>query len=39
VDVLHRLLSEERIGVRTKLTLLRGSRKFEVVLVPDVRQA
>lgn len=39
VDVLHRLLSEERIGVTTKLTLLRGSRKFEVAVVPDVRAA
>lgn len=39
VDVLHRLLSEERIGVNTKLTLLRGSKKLEIVLVPDVRQA
>ncbi|HEU5414160.1 MAG TPA: PDZ domain-containing protein [Candidatus Angelobacter sp.] len=39
VDVLHRLLSEKRIGVRTKLILLRGSRKFEVVMVPDVRPA
>jgi S1-C subfamily serine protease len=37
VDVLHRLLSEERIGVSTRLTVLRGSRKIDVVLVPDVR--
>lgn len=39
VDVLHRLLSEERIGMSTRLAVLRGSRKIDVVLVPEVRPA
>ncbi len=39
VDVLHRLLSEDRIGTATKLTVLRGSRKLEVVVTPVIRPA
>jgi S1-C subfamily serine protease len=38
VDVLHRLLSEERIGRATRLTVLRGSRKLELSVIPEVRQ-
>jgi S1-C subfamily serine protease len=38
VDVLHRLLSEERIGRTTRLTVLRGSRKLELSVLPEVRQ-
>ncbi len=30
VDVLHRLLSEDRIGVATRLLVLRGSRRLEM---------
>ena len=37
MDVLHRLLGEERIGVKTGLTVLRGSRKLELTIVPEVR--
>ncbi|MFI5103732.1 MAG: S1C family serine protease, partial [Terriglobales bacterium] len=29
MDVLHRLLGEERIGVETRLTVLRGSKRLE----------
>jgi S1-C subfamily serine protease len=37
VDVLHRLLGEERIGVPTHLLVLRGARKLEITVVPEVR--
>lgn len=37
VDVLHRLLGEDRIGVSTHLTVLRGSRKLEFTVVPEMR--
>ena len=37
VDVLHRLLSEERIGVSTRVTVLRGSKRIEIKVVPEVR--
>jgi hypothetical protein len=39
VDVLHRLLSEDRIGVSTRLTVLRGSRRLELKVVPEVRRS
>ncbi len=39
VDVLHRLLTEERIGLSTRLTVLRGSKRLEFQVVPGVRQA
>lgn len=38
VDVLHRLLSEERIGMSTRLTVLRGSKRVEFRVVPEVRR-
>jgi len=38
VDVLHRLLHEDRIGVATVLTVLRGSKKLKLRVVPEVRQ-
>ena len=38
VDVLHRLLDEERIGVTARLTVLRGSRRLEFKVVPEVRR-
>src|SRR6266849_2527581 len=38
VDVLHRLLTEEKIGVSTRLTILRGSRRLEFQVLPGVRQ-
>src|SRR6476660_2761202 len=37
VDVLHRLLSEDRIGVATRLIVLRGSRRLEITVVPGTR--
>src|SRR6476619_3997458 len=37
VDVLHRLLSEDRIGVATRLIVLRGSRRLEITVVPETR--
>jgi S1-C subfamily serine protease len=37
VDVLHRLLGEERIGVATRLIVLRGSRRLEITVVPEMR--
>ena len=39
VDVLHRLLNEDKIGVPTEFTLLRGSRKLKVNVLPEVRSA
>jgi S1-C subfamily serine protease len=36
-DVLHRLLSEDRIGVATRLIVLRGSRRLEIIVVPETR--
>jgi S1-C subfamily serine protease len=38
VDVLHRLLTEEKIGVSTRLTALRGSKRLEFQVIPGVRQ-
>lgn len=35
VDDLHRLLTEERIGKRTSLTLLRGTEKMALDVVPQ----
>ncbi|HEX7287814.1 MAG TPA: trypsin-like peptidase domain-containing protein [Candidatus Angelobacter sp.] len=37
VDVLHRLLSEERIARTTTLVVLRGSRRLELTVVPEMR--
>jgi S1-C subfamily serine protease len=37
VDVLHRLLSEERISVWTRLTVLRGSQKLELKALPELK--
>ena len=37
VDVLHRLLGEDRIGIATRLIVLRGSRRLEISLIPEVR--
>jgi S1-C subfamily serine protease len=39
VDVLHRLLNEERIGKATLFTVVRGSRRLEIKIVPETRQA
>jgi S1-C subfamily serine protease len=37
VDVLHRLLGEERIGTATRMIVLRGSKRLEMSIVPAVR--
>jgi S1-C subfamily serine protease len=37
VDVLHRLLGEDRIGIATRLIVLRGSRRLEFSLTPEIR--
>ncbi len=37
VDVLHRLLDENKIGMATALVVLRGSRRLEMTVVPEVR--
>ncbi len=37
MDVLHRLLGEDRIGVATRLTVLRGSKRLEFKVVPEIR--
>jgi S1-C subfamily serine protease len=37
VDVLHRLLDEDRIGKATNLVVLRGSRRLEMTVVPEMR--
>ncbi len=39
VDVLHRLLSEERINIWTSLTILRGTQKLAMRLLPELRQS
>jgi S1-C subfamily serine protease len=38
VDVLHRVLNEDRIGQATRFTLIRGSQKLNVQVIPEVRQ-
>jgi S1-C subfamily serine protease len=38
VDVLHRLLSEERIKVWTNLTVLRGSQQIELSVMPELKR-
>lgn len=37
VDVLHRLLGEDRIGIATRLIVLRGSKRLEISLTPEMR--
>lgn len=37
VDVLHRLLSEERINTWARLIVLRGSQKLELRVMPELR--
>ena len=39
VDVLHRLLNEDRIGRQTRLTVLRGSKRLELSVIPQTRQS
>ncbi|HEY6350238.1 MAG TPA: trypsin-like peptidase domain-containing protein [Candidatus Angelobacter sp.] len=37
VDVLHRLLSEETVNVRTDLVVIRGTQKLEMKVLPQMR--
>jgi S1-C subfamily serine protease len=38
IDALHRILTDQQVGVRTQITLLRGADKLDVDLVPSPRQ-
>ena len=38
VDVLHRLLSEETVNVRTDLVVIRGTQRLEMKVLPQMRQ-
>jgi S1-C subfamily serine protease len=38
VDVLHRVLGEERIGVWTELVVLRGTQKIKLRVLPEIRR-
>ena len=35
VDDLHRLLTELRVGIRSEITVLRGTEKLELHVVPE----
>ena len=37
IDDLHRMLTEERVGVRSRLTLLRKTEKLTLTVVPDAK--
>lgn len=38
MDVLHRLLTEERISVAVRVTVLRGTKRLEMKVVPELRK-
>lgn len=38
IDELHRLLSEERVGVHQPITVIRGTRKLELGIMPGERE-
>jgi S1-C subfamily serine protease len=38
VDDLHRLLSAERIGMTTPITVLRGGQKRELTVIPTEKE-
>lgn len=38
IDELHRLLSDERVGIRQKITILRRTEKLELEIVPLERE-
>jgi S1-C subfamily serine protease len=35
IDDLHKMLTEEKVGVRAKLTVLRRSEKLEISIIPE----
>ena len=37
IDDLHRMLTEEKVGIRSRLTLLRKTEKLTLTVVPDAR--
>jgi S1-C subfamily serine protease len=39
VDDLHRILTEEKVGVRTIVTLIRQTRKLDLVILPAERRS
>ena len=39
VDVLHRLLTEERVNAATQLIVLRGGQRLALRILPELRQA
>lgn len=38
IDTLHRLLTEEQVGIETAVTVLRGAEKLTVHLAPELRR-
>jgi S1-C subfamily serine protease len=38
IDDLHRLLTDERVGAATELTVLRGVQKVDLAVTPDVKR-
>jgi S1-C subfamily serine protease len=39
VDVLHRILSEDRINVSTEMVILRGAQKLRLEILPELRRS
>jgi S1-C subfamily serine protease len=35
IDDLHRMLTEEKVGVRTKLTILRRTEQLDLMIIPE----
>jgi S1-C subfamily serine protease len=35
IDDLHKRLTEEKVGVRTKLTILRRTEKLDLLIIPE----
>jgi S1-C subfamily serine protease len=35
IDDLHRMLTEEKVGVRTKLTIIRHTEKLNLDIIPE----
>jgi S1-C subfamily serine protease len=35
IDDLHRLMTEERVGVPTKMTVIRGNEKLDLTVTPS----
>jgi S1-C subfamily serine protease len=35
IDALHKLLTADRIGVESRLTILRGSEKLDLLITPQ----